>query len=117
MDTEGIQGTRDSDSCEARKELEGMEGEGSQGLQPGVPDRRMPTQARLPRLPEGRSGTCEARPGELLAPQVPRYVRHPVSLGGSRSAYSSAVARSLRYGEHDAVLKAFTKPADAGKGE
>jgi integrase len=30
---------------------------------------------------EGRSGTCEARQGPLLASQVPRFIRHMVTLG------------------------------------
>jgi integrase len=59
-----------------------QEGEVGQDLQPRVPDRWMQSQAGFPRLPEGGGGAREARPRRLLAAQVPRDVRYPVSLGG-----------------------------------
>jgi len=48
MDTERIQGTRDSHPCETGKKPEGMEGEVCEGLQSGVPHCRMQTEAGLP---------------------------------------------------------------------
>ena len=39
------------------KESQGMEGEVGQGLQSGVSDCRMQTEARFSRLPQGRCGT------------------------------------------------------------
>src|SRR5271169_280925 len=77
----------------------------------------MQTEAGLPRLPEGRSGTCEARPGWLLATQVPRHVRYAVPVGWRRSPLGSGVARPQRYGKHHAVLETIAQPADAGQGE
>ena len=55
------------DSCEDRKEPEGVEGEVRQDVWAGVPHCRMQTQSRFLRLPQGCCRTCEARPGELLA--------------------------------------------------
>ena len=40
-----------------------------------------------------------------------------VTVGWGRSAYSSAVARSLRYGIDNAVFEAITESADAREGE
>ncbi len=81
------------------------------------PDSRMQSEARLPRLPESRCRACETRRRQLLAAQVPRYVRYSVSLGWSRSAHRAAVARSLGHGIDDAVSEAVTQPAGAGEGE
>ena len=49
MDTEGVQGARDSHPCEARKEAEGVEGESGQDVQPCVPHRRMQPEAEFSR--------------------------------------------------------------------
>jgi hypothetical protein len=54
MDPKGIQKARDSDSGEARKETEGMEGKVRQKLWACVSDFRVQPEARLPRLPQGR---------------------------------------------------------------
>ncbi len=82
-------------SGEARKEFEGMEGEGGQNAQPCVPHRRMQPEVKFSRRSQGRCRACEARPGELLAPQVPCDVCDAVSLGWRRSAHRAAVAGAL----------------------
>ena len=46
--------------------------------------------------------------------QVPCDVRYVVTVGGRRSAYCSAVARSFRYGEYDAIFEAVSESACAG---
>ena len=117
MDPEGVQGTGDSHPGEARKESEGVEGEVSQGLQSGVLYCRMPAEARFSRLPESCSGTCDARPGWLLASQVPRHVRYAVPVGWGRPSHRSAVAWSFRHGINNAILETIAEPADEGQGE
>ena len=57
------------------------QGEIRQSLQAGLPYRRMPSEARLPRLPEGRGGARWSGAGEFLSTQVPRHVRHVVAVG------------------------------------
>src|SRR5712691_12834445 len=103
MDAEGVQGARDSDSCEAGEEPKGMESQGRQDMWSGVPYCRLQAEARLPRLPESRCRACEARPRQLLASQVPCNVRHAMPVGWSGSADRSAMARSLRHGIDDAI--------------
>src|ERR1700683_16665 len=117
MDTEGIQGARDSDPGEAGEEPEGVEGQSRQGLQFGIPNHRMQPEARLPGLPEGGGRACEARQRRLLASQVPCDVRHSVSMGRCRSAHGAAMAWSLRYGIDDAIFEAVPQPARTGEGE
>jgi integrase len=73
--------------------------------------------ARLPRLPESRRRTCEARRRQLLASQVPCDVRYSVSLGRCRSPHGAAMAWSLRHGIDDEVFEAVTQPICAGQGE
>lgn len=51
--TGAAQGTRDSDSCQAREEAEGVEGQVRQDLQSAISDFRMRSQTRFPRLLEG----------------------------------------------------------------
>jgi hypothetical protein len=60
-----------------------MEGEGEQGLQSAVPNRGMQTEVGFLGLSQGRSGTCEARRGLLLASQIQSDVRREMSLGRS----------------------------------
>ena len=81
MDTKAVQGTRDSHSGKAREESEGLEGESRQGLQFGFPHRRMQSEARFSRLPEGSCRKCEARSRQLLASQVSCNICDAVSLG------------------------------------
>ena len=49
MDTKGIQGARDSHPGEARKEAEGVEGQSGQGVQSGLPHRRMQPEVEFSR--------------------------------------------------------------------
>src|SRR5436853_3479995 len=114
MDAEGVQRTRDSDSCEAGKKSEGLEGKGRQDVRFGLPYCRVQAKARLPRLPESGCRACEARRRQLLASQVPCDFRYSVSLGRCRSAHGAAMARSLRHGIDDAIFEAVTQPACTG---
>src|SRR6266852_132816 len=114
MDAEGVQRTRDSNSCEAGEKSEGVEGKSGQDVRFSVPYCRVQAKTRLPRLPQGRSRTCEARRRQLLASQVPCNVCDAVSLGRCRSPHGSAMAWSLRHGIDDAILEAVTQPACTG---
>ena len=53
LDAQGIQGARDSHSFQARKEIEGVEGEVGQDLRTGVPHCWVQPEARFSRLSEG----------------------------------------------------------------
>ena len=81
-----------------------------QDLQSGLPYCGVQSQARFSRLPKSRDETCEARPRRLLAPQIQSDVRYAMSVGGSRSAHGSAVARTFRYGIDYAVFEAVAEP-------
>src|SRR5580658_1377428 len=117
MDPEGIQGTRDSYSCQAREESESVEGQGKQKVQSVISYVRVQPKAQFPRQSESRGGTRGARSRELLAPQIPGDLRDAVSVGGCRSPHRSTMAWSFRHGEHDALPQAFAQPACACEGE
>src|SRR5580658_3393925 len=107
MDPEGIQGTRDSYSCQAREESESVEGQGKQKVQSVIPYVRVQPKAQFPRQSESRGGTSGARCRELLAAQVSSDLRDTVSVGRSRLADGAAVAWPFRHGEYDALPEAF----------
>src|SRR5580698_9937201 len=113
MDTEGVQGTRDSYSYEAREESESVEGQGKQKLQFVIPYVRVQPKAQFPRQSESRGGTRGARSRELLAPQIPSDLRDALFVGRCRSPYRSTMARPFRHGKHDALSEAFAQPACA----
>src|SRR5580658_10000666 len=113
MDPEGIQGTRDSHSNEAREESESMEGQSKQEVQSVIPYVRVQPKAQFPRQSESRGGTRKARSRELLAPQIQSDLRDALFVGRCRSPYRSTMARPFRHGKHNALPEAFAQPACA----
>ena len=98
MDTEGVQRTRDSHSCKAGEESEGVEAKADKtcGLV-------FPTAGCKPKLDfldclKAVAERAKLDERQFLASQVPCDVCDAVSLGRRRSANRSAVAWSLRHG-------------------
>src|SRR5260370_42335603 len=112
MDAEGVQRTRDSNSCEAGEKSEGVEGKSGQDVRFSVPYCRVQAKTRLPRLPQGRRRTCEARRRQLLASQVPCNVCDAVSMGRCRSPHGAAMVVLLGDGVDLSVFEAL--PHQAG---